>query len=188
MKVPEIFWDWWSASDEGVQVMAEATQAEVAERQAVVERLAAVQEGLKRDLPAPLKGVDTAGKKVAKARQALLEAERGVQQARGVVQNLRSRADREISQLEQQLRAGAHPGVHEFLRWLSGLWDNERHEWQWNAPRRNGVPMPAQERTEQIHAIREQAEGLLYEPDPEVAERELERLKSEIATPEEAVA
>ncbi len=30
MKVPQIFWDWWSASDEGVQVMAEATQAVVA--------------------------------------------------------------------------------------------------------------------------------------------------------------
>ena len=48
--------------------------------------------------------------------------------------------------------------------------------------------MPVRERTEQIHAIRAQAEGLLYEPDPEVAERELERLKSEIAAPEEAVA
>ena len=188
MKLPRNFWDWWSTSAEGERAMAEATKAEVAERQVVVKQLAAVCEGFERDLPAPLKAVHSAGKKVVKARQALLEAERGVQQARGVVQRLRSRAEHQIAQLEQQLRDGAHPGVHEFLTQLSGLWDNERHEWQWNAPTRNGVAMPAAERTQQIHAIREQAEGLLYEPDPEVAEHELERLRGALAIPKEAVA
>ena len=55
MKVPENFWDWWSASDERERAMAEATRAEVAERQAVAQRLAAVRVQLERALPAPLK-------------------------------------------------------------------------------------------------------------------------------------
>jgi len=188
MKLPRNFWDWWSASAEGKKVMAEATKAEGAEREAWVQGLAELLEGLKRDLPAPLKALDTAGKKVVKARQALLEAELGMQQARGVVQNVRNRAEHQIAQLEQQLRDGAHPGVHEFLTWLSGVWERERRTWSWSAPKHNGVPMPAAERTEQIRAIREQAEGLLFEPDPEVAEHELERLRGELALPEEVLA
>ncbi len=187
MKLPRNFWDWWSTSAEGERAMAEATKAEVAERQAVAQRLAAVREGLERALPAPLKAVDTAGEKVAKTRQSLLDAELGLQQARGAVQNLRSRADRQIAQLEQQLRAGAHPGVAAFLNELGGVWDRERRTWAWDAPKRNGVPMPARERTGQIQAIREQAEALFFEPDPAVAERELERLRGELAIPAEAV-
>ena len=74
------------------------------------------------------------------------------------------------------------------LNELSGLWDRERRTWAWDAPKRKGIPMPVQERTQQIHAIREQAEALFFEPDPAVAERELERLRGELALPEGAVA
>ena len=81
MKLPRNFWDWWSTSAEGERAMAEATQAEVAERQAVAQRLAAVREELERALPAPLKAVDSVCKKVAEAQQALLDAELGQRQA-----------------------------------------------------------------------------------------------------------
>lgn len=101
----------------------------------------------------------------------MTDAEHGLQQAQGVVLTVRNRAERQIAQLEQQLRDGAHPGVAVLLAELSGLWDQERREGSWNAPTRKGVSMPAQERIEQIRAIRAQAEALQFEPDPAVAER-----------------
>lgn len=186
MEIPKDFSTWFAGTDEGREVIAQAAKDGVAERVAMVQEIAELREALRRVLPAPLKAVESAAKKAQKARQALVDAEAGLQRAQGVVQNVTYRAETQIGQLEQQLREGAHPGIAEFTGGLEDLWDRERRDWTWSAPRHKGLPMPARDRVAQIRAIGEQAERLMFEPDPEAAERELSRLRNELATPKAA--
>jgi hypothetical protein len=105
------------------------------------------------------------------------------------VQGIRLEADTARARIAETLRAGAIPGIAEFLNEVSGLWERERLRWNLGgAPKREGVPMPARERVDQIAAILKHAEALYYEPDPAVAERQLERLRDAVALPTEAVA
>ena len=91
--------------------------------------------------------------------------------------------------IDVDLRATAIPGIKEFVAQISERWDHERRDWQWNAPRdRNGVQLPARHRMDQIRDITARAEALYFEPDPEVAEAELAKLKHDLEAPLAAVA
>ncbi len=189
MKIPKTFGEWFEGSPEGKKAIASAAKAEVAERQAGVQGIDGLGEQLKRDLPPLLKTAEVARTKAEKARQNLIDADFALQQALGIVQSLRHQAEVQIGRLELQLRDGAAPEVREFISQLGGLWDSERRNWSWSAPRRNdGTPMPAALRIQQIRGIQERAEALLYEPDSAVAKRELEKLRGEVATSQAAVA
>ncbi len=181
MKAIEVLLDRWKASPEGGKAMSEATESEVAERQAMVAESASLTKELLQALKDPRKAVESAAAEVEKARSALRDAEHSHGQAQLVVHNFQSRADSRRAELEHQLRAGAYPGVAEFLNVITGLWDHERFNWV--GPLIDGARLTARERLDQIRSITEQAEALLFEPDVQLAERELERLKGEIAKP-----
>lgn len=178
----------WKSSAEGKAAVAEVKTSSIAERKAMVEEIATLRAGLDRDLPAPKKAAEAAQAKVEKARAALRDAETGLRQAMVAVQNLKYRTNHQIAELERQLRDSAHPDVAAFVTWLADLWDRERRDWSWLAPTHAGAPMPAALRIAQIRDIQEQAEKLFFEPDPAEAEREMERLRSAVALPDEAAA
>lgn len=178
----------WLTSEDGQEALAEEAASEVEGRTAMLKQIADLKAALTRDLPGPLKAVDAAGKKVERAQEALAAAEDGLCQAKSAVQTLRQRTDTQVTRLEDQLRSGARSDIGEFVAYLTNLWDSERLKWRDTAPWHGDVLMPAQVRIEQIRAAREQAEKLFFEPDPAVAERELERLKGEISNPLGAVA
>ena len=169
---------------------AEDTEAHVGGRRALVADLERIGAERKKAVVAPQKDIASATSKVENTREALAEAELALPGAHLVLQQINLQADTAQARIRETLRAGAIPGIWEFLDELSGLWDGERLRWESDALKRDGVPMPAQERIDQINGARARAERLFFEPDPVVAERELERLRDAVAlpTPKEEVA
>ena len=167
---------------------AEESEEHVGGRRALVAEYERIGAERMKAIVARQEDIASATSKVENAREALAEAELALPGAHLVLQQINLQADTAQARFRETLRAGAIPGIWEFLDELSGLWDGERHTWASDAPKRDGVPMPAQERIDQINGARAQAEALYYEPDPAVAERQLERLRDAVALPTEAVA
>ena len=184
MKLPK-FEQWWAESDEGKRTIAEGEAAEVGERQAHVEKIAELRKALAKDVVPALKAVEKERAAFEKAREALTAAEMKLRAAQLDEHNLRTRAESEIGQLDQQLRDNAIPGLASFLSHLAGLWDEERQDWPWS---HRDQPGSAGERIAQIRRVTEQVEQLYLEPDPEVAEATLASLKAELDTRQAAVA
>ena len=135
------------------------------------------------------KEVEVATAKVVKAQQNLVSAQGELGQVQIGLHTLNARADSTLAALDADLRDGALSSVREFLDEISGLWDSERFKWSWNAPRdEQGEQMPARERMDQIRATQREAQALLLQPDPEVAQTALAKLKAEIDAPMAAVA
>lgn len=188
MKSPENFQQWWAASEEGQATIAANVVAGVEKRQALAAEDERNEAELLKARVAPQKKIVTATSEVAKAQQALADAQLVLQREQSVLQNINHKATTRKAQIEATLREGAHPGVIEFLASTGELWERERREWSWSAPTHEGVAMPAKVRLAQIRSISERAEALLLEADPTVAERALVTLRDELANPMAAVA
>ena len=168
---------------------AQEAEAEVTARKALAAERVTVEADHTKSIGAALKALETETSKLEKAQQALTAAQMGWSQAKITVSNFDARKDAALDRINAELREGAIPGIRLFLDSIYGVWEHERMRWEWLAPTdRKGVPMSGHERIEQIKAIREQAEALYFEADPEVAESELQRLKSEIQLPTAAAA
>ena len=119
-----------------------------------------------------------------KAQRAMIAAQGEHNKATIAVHNVDYAADAKIQKIEVDLRASAIPGIRTFVDSLSERWDHERRRWEWMAPRdKNNVPLAAKDRNTQINDIRKQAQELYLEPDPEVAEAELAKLKADLDAP-----
>ncbi len=168
---------------------AEETEELVGGRRAEGAELECVEPDCIAALAAPLEDVASYERQVEETTRALAEANHSLNSARYVVQVIRHEADTAQARIAETLRAGAHPGVAKFLDELADVWPRERLRWESDAlKRKDGARMSAQERIDQINGARARAERLYYEPDPEVASAELERLRDAVALPTEAVA
>ena len=186
-KIPTDFTHWWARTEEGQAAIAEAAEVSVGERQADIDRLGEIDAEVLKAIVGPKKAIEKGAAEVLKAREALLAKEQKLAEARMKDHNVRHRADTERARIELRLKEGAHPAVPQFLDDIMDLWERERKEWRWIAPRdRDDQPILFSVRVKQIRVIQEQAEALFFVADPDVVEAELEKLKAAIATPQEA--
>ena len=178
-----------SRSPEFKKAETEEAQAQVGEREASVAKITELRAALEKDVVPVRKLVEKELRSLEKASEVQIAQEMKLRAARLDEHNLLTRAETQIDQLEQRLRAGAHPDLRVFIQMTVELWDKERRNWVWEGPvDKDGVRMLGRVRMEQIRDVTRRAEQLQYEPDPEVAEAELQALKVEIETPQEVVA
>ena len=184
MKIPK-FEQWWAESDEGKRTIAQGEATEVVERQATVEKIKNLENGLAEAIGPARKAVRKELGLFEKAREASTAAEMKLRRAQLDEHNLRTRAETEINQHEQRLRDGAIAGIAVFLNQLAGLWDSERKNWRWT---HRDQPGSAGERIAQIRRVTEQVTELYFETNPEEAETALAKLKADLDAPMAAVA
>lgn len=168
---------------------AEEAEAHVESRKAEIAEKVTIEADRTKELQALHKAGEAATTKLEKAQRTLIAAQGEFNQTKTAVHNVNARADAALARIDADLRGGAISGTKAFLDTIYAVWEHERRRWEWLAPvDRKGVKMPAKERIGQIENIRERAEELYFEPDPEVAQAELERLRAEIATPQAVAA
>ena len=174
----------WEDTPEYEAALAKLEQERVEERKSKAAEKPKVEADRAKALGPLHKAVALATAKLEKVQQALTVAQGEFNQAKLAVYGLNATADAAIDRLDAALREDAIPGIKEFLDGIYAVWEHERRRWQWMAPLdAKGEPMKARARMDQIASIRKRAEGLYFEPDSEVAESELERLKTEIKLP-----
>ena len=161
--------------------MAEDTKAEASERQDATQEIVELREAQSQALPAATKELEAAVLHFEKTHKDHLKSTHRLKRARAEVLRINFTADIPVARLEQMLRDSARSGIAEFLDWLHDVTGAERLKFSFTA-----TPFGA--RLEQLRAVRAQAERLVFEPDPEVAEGELDRLRGEVAMPQDAVA
>ena len=168
----------FARSKQGKKIVAEEERVEVAAREGMLEEIESLRAEIKAGLPALKKELTDAEDAATEAYAAHLEANLRLQQAKAASYGFSSGLDGRISSIQAALRDGADPTIAEFVGFCRGVWDQERGSWGTSHP---DDPESAGLRMKQIADTQEQAEKLLLLPDPEVAARELERLKSELA-------
>ena len=181
------FQTWLGKTPEGQKAAAVEAEEHVAKRVAIAEKIEGLENGLAEAIGPARKAVKKELAAFERAREALMAAELRLRRAQLDEHNIRTSAESEIEVLERSLRDSALPELREFIQMTTELWDKERHNWVWTAPRdKDGVQMLGRVRMNQIRDVTRRAEALAFEPDPEVAEAGLERLRAEITL--EAVA
>ena len=168
---------------------AEEASEHVESRKAEIAEKVTIEADRTKELQALHKAGEAATTKLEKAQRTWIAAQGEFNQTKTAVHNVNARADAALARIDADLRESAIPGIREFLDSIYAVWEHERRRWEWLAPLNSeGVPLPAKERIEQIRQAQEQAEALLYEPDPEVAEAGLAKLRAEITAPAKVAA
>ena len=175
--------EWWTSSPEGRKAKSTEQREHIKGREAKHTEIEGLRAEIKAGTPALEKERVEAEAEAKEADIAQRKAQLRLYQARAAQTALSAPIDGKIAALEGQLREGADPAIAEFVSEVGGTWDRERGAW---ATAHAGDPTSASARIAELSDLGEQAEALLFEPDPAVATAELDRLKSALGTPQGA--